>query len=343
VEAECDTSESSEGEETETAEEKGQGRTKWKKEDLKNSPMDGFLFDSMDHDHTMTPYQCFQLFMDKETAELIQQFSIMYANQCGENLNLSVDEVYVFLGIHYFSGYHTLPSKEMYWEMAEDCNTTLVRQSMSRDRFREICKFLHVADNLNLTPGDRFAKVTPFAKRLRENFHKYAITEQCLSIDEAMIKYYGRHGCKQYIKGKPIRFGYKVWCINLVSGYLVSFDFYQGKSASIPKTPLGLGGSVVVSLTDRLPGRGYHIFCNRFFTSFPLIQHMAEKGIAVTGTVMKNRICHCPVDPLNKVLRGSFDYRRSEDGILVATWRDSATVYLASSASPIYPLSKAER
>ena len=45
-----------------------------------------------------------------------------------------------------------------------------------------------------------------------------------------MIEYLGRHGCKQCIRGKPIRFGYKVWCLNTSDGYLVSFDLYQGRT-----------------------------------------------------------------------------------------------------------------
>lgn len=34
---------------------------------------------------------------------------------------------------------------------------------------------------------------------------------QHIFSDESMIKYYGRHGCKHFIRGKSIRFGYKVW------------------------------------------------------------------------------------------------------------------------------------
>lgn len=30
------------------------------------------------------------------------------------------------------------------------------------------------------------------------------------SVDEIMVPYYGRHSTKQYIRGKPIRYGYKV-------------------------------------------------------------------------------------------------------------------------------------
>jgi len=42
--------------------------------------------------------------------------------------------------------------------------------------------------------------------------------------------YFGKHSCKQAIRNKPIRFGNKVWCQNNPSGYLVSFDPYQGRT-----------------------------------------------------------------------------------------------------------------
>lgn len=44
-----------------------------------------------------------------------------------------------------------------------------------------------------------------------------------------MTKYYGLHNCKQFIRGKPIPFGYKMWCLNLADGYLINFNIYQGK------------------------------------------------------------------------------------------------------------------
>lgn len=50
-----------------------------------------------------------------------------------------------------------------------------------------------------------------------------------LNYDESMIKYFGRYSCKQFIRGKSIRFGYKMWCLNSVDDYLIHFDIYQGK------------------------------------------------------------------------------------------------------------------
>nr|CAI5822357.1 unnamed protein product [Callosobruchus analis] len=60
---------------------------------------------------------------------------------------------------------------------------------------------------------------------------KYFVPEQDLAFDENMVKYYGKHtgSCKKFSRGKPIRFGYKVCCLNIVMGYLIDFEIYQGK------------------------------------------------------------------------------------------------------------------
>jgi len=46
--------------------------------------------------------------------------------------------------------------------------------------------------------------------------------------DESMVPYFGHHVCKQYIWGKPIRFGYKFWCDATRMGYNCWFEPYQG-------------------------------------------------------------------------------------------------------------------
>jgi len=75
---------------------------------------------------------------------------------------------------------------------------------------------------------------------------------QILNYDESMVKYFGKHSCKQFIRGKPITFGYKIWCFNTPDGYLVDFDFYQGIS---PKRNIGyenMFGKCVAPLTKMI-------------------------------------------------------------------------------------------
>ena len=316
----------------------------WSKCELTASPIDGYSFEDMPFDHSMSPYECFRLFVDDNVVELLRRFTNLYATQNGKVLNATFDEMIVFLGIHYFSGYHVLPYKELYWNMSPDMDTTIIRKTMTRDRFRDINQNVHLSNNERLHPNDKFAKVAPIASMLRSNFQKYSVPQQNVSIDEAMIKYYGRHGCKQYIRGKPIRFGYKAWCLNLVSGYLIDFDFYQGKSSTLPVTSLGVGGSVIKNLVSRLPGRGYHVFCDRFFTSLKLVEEMGVEGIGITGTIQRNRMGDCPLRHECELVknRGDFDYLKNNTN-LVCVWKDNATVSLCTNTSSVYPIGKASR
>jgi hypothetical protein len=82
---------------------------------------------------------------------------------------------------------------------------------------------------------------------LNKSFLRHAPLEENLCIDESMCPFYGRHSAKQFIRGKPIRFGYKFWCLCTKDGYLIHFDPYQGAASGKAGT-LGVGGSVVKQL-----------------------------------------------------------------------------------------------
>lgn len=119
-----------------------------------------------------------------------------------------------------------------------------------------------------------------------------------------MIKYYGRHGCKQFLRGKPIRFGYKAWCLTTDFGYLLNFDIYQGKSPNSntayedeygkAATPL------MIIMLDDLPEEkknlSYSIYFDNLFTGFNLLVDLRERGYGGTGTMRDNRIPKsCPI------------------------------------------------
>ena len=48
-----------------------------------------------------------------------------------------------------------------------------------------------------------------------------------------MVPYFGRHGAKQYIHGKPIKFGYKLWVMATSAGYCIQFRPYAGKDGRL--------------------------------------------------------------------------------------------------------------
>ena len=127
-----------------------------------------------------------------------------------------------------------------------------------------------------------------------------------------MVPYFRRHGCKQYMRNKPVKFSYKFWVAATLLGYAIQFYLYAGKDENYDSN-LGLGGSVVATLAEKLPsqvGSNYHIIMDNFFTSPNLLRILKAKGIAATGTVRINRVENAPLRPIKemeKLERGASD------------------------------------
>ena len=223
-----------------------------------------------------------------------------------------------------------------------------VASLMSRNRFDEIMQNLHLADNSCLDNSHKFAKVRTILGKLNDRCLQLYLPEQTVSVDESMVPYFGRHGCKQYMKNKPVKFGYKFWVAASPLGYAIQFYPYMGKDDNYDST-LGLGGSVVAKLAESLPqqdGSNYHIMDN-FFTSPNLLHYLKTKGIAATGTVRVNRVENAPlksVKKMEKLERGSTDVVTEKNAnITFVRWKDNKVVTIASTSHGEKPLKKVQR
>jgi len=47
-----------------------------------------------------------------------------------------------------------------------------------------------------------------------------------------MVKSYAKTSLKQFIRGKPIRFGIKLWGLCTSNGFLLNLDLYCGKNGN---------------------------------------------------------------------------------------------------------------
>lgn len=176
-----------------------------------------------------TPLELFYKFFDDEVLNMIVQYSVKYARDNNRHdFELTKEELLKFLGIIVLSGYHTLPQIHMYWSTEEDKGVDIVKKCMSRNRFNSIKRNLHLSDNDTLNINDKFTKLRPFFDAMNERFLQFDVFSFNLSIDEQMVPYFGRHSCKMYIKGKPVRFGFKLWCLCSAEGYLYKFVPYEG-------------------------------------------------------------------------------------------------------------------
>ncbi|XP_060879200.1 piggyBac transposable element-derived protein 3-like [Metopolophium dirhodum] len=193
-----------------------------------------------------------------------------------------------------------------------------------------ICRLLHLANNIDINQNDKAWKIRPVIEMLKKKCIENFIPEQHLAYDESMVKYFGRHSCKQFIRGKPIRFGYKVWCLNTKDGYLVNFELYQGKSPkanTVYEQLFGKAASLLLVLIDEISAEkrqlNYSLYMDNLFSAI--------------GTIRENRIPKdCPLQ--NKKLftkkeRGYFETAMDKnDGLLYVRWMDNAVVTMISTS-----------
>lgn len=297
----------------------------------------------------LTPTDIFEKFVDDSVIQLIVDQTNLYAQQKNNhNFSITPREAKTFIAILLLTGYHQLPQERMYWSLSDDVRVNLVAKSMSRNRFLEIKRYLHLADNNQLDKDDKMFKLRPLMKILNKKFMQWGIIHTELSIDEAMIKYFGHHPAKQFIRGKPVRFGYKDWMLCSSTGYCYAFDTYCGKNNNQYSTTETLGAKVVLSLLENVEFPEQHVvYFDNYFTTLELMKLLKVKKIRATGTIRENRIKKCPVEDnksMKKAKRGYFDHRFDKNNqILIVKWVDNSICTMASNFDSIEPLSKVRR
>ncbi|RXN29869.1 piggyBac transposable element-derived 3-like protein [Labeo rohita] len=270
--------------------------------------------------------------------DLTLEMSNLYSVQNKDKpLNLNMEELLVFYGVLLTSGYCTVPRRHLLWSLDDDVHNNCISNAMRRNRFDEIMASIHVVDNTKCN-NDPFFKVRPIFQELNSSY-KILPFSKWLSVDESMIPYYGRHGYKQFIKGKPIRYGYKVWSLASSGGYLYHMEPYAGVHTLLPETGLGQGPSVVLGLAEQagVPG-GCNFAHDNLFTTLSLIDEMTKRGYGCTGTLRQNRLFAVPFKPMGefqKLQRGSTEVL-SEGEKLLVRWRDNSVVTVASNVEDVY-------
>jgi hypothetical protein len=220
----------------------------------------------------------------------------------------------------------------MYWEDA--WRQTFVVNSFSRQRFTELLRFFHVAPP---TPaGTRHTvidKVSTLLTACQHSFSSCYLPTQQLAFDEAMVGFKGRDSMKQYLRSKPTRWGYKVWCL-ACDGYLLSFDVYKGKQQQ-QSDNVSLHDTVL-NLVRAYSNRGHILYLDNLFPSPALFDALQHMGIRACGTLRPNRK-GVPAD-LRRVGKelpkgGVATWQRGELGCLA--WHDRQVVYLLSNHTDI--------
>ncbi|XP_003377533.1 piggyBac transposable element-derived protein 3 [Trichinella spiralis] len=293
---------------------------------------------------SLNPIELFYKIMPKEEMAHFAEMTERYALQKGVTLSVEEEDIEKFFGLLLLSGYNCVPCESMFWSTDEDLAVPIARATMSRNRFYDLKKYFHIVDNMTLQEGDKLAKISPMYENMGKRLRQWGIFSEALSIDQCMVPYHGNRSCKMFIKGKEIRFGFKVWTMASSSGYPYAMQIYAGKERDRYKEPLGF--SVVKEMVSHLsePNK-YHVYFDNFFTSPHLMKELTQKGIKATGTIRDARIRNCPLmrpEVITEKSRGYFDHTCDGD-MYVCRWNDNVTVTIASNYHTHFPVGSVKR
>ncbi len=181
-----------------------------------------------------------------------------------------------------------------------------------------------------------FFKVRTLYECIRKRCLQLQLEEE-LCVDEQIVPFRGKLSVLQYIKGKPTPWGVKIYFLCGKSGLAYDFLIYQGATTELSersKKVLGHGASVVTHLCQRIQTPNHKIFFDNYFTTYNLLEVLAEKKIHAAGTAWLSRFANPPLKAdkeMSKKERGNHDEVQSRDGkVVLVKWFDNRSVVLAS-------------
>uniref|UniRef100_A0A3Q2YM37 PiggyBac transposable element-derived protein domain-containing protein n=1 Tax=Hippocampus comes TaxID=109280 RepID=A0A3Q2YM37_HIPCM len=235
---------------------------------------------------TLSPVGAFNLFFTDEIIDHIVAMTNLQGQRtikrCHAWKPVSVAELKTFFGLTFLTSYVKKPSVSLYWSMDEIDATPHFGQTMPRNRFQTIWKFLHYNNDVSQDDSDKMYKVRPVLDYIVEKFKELYQPGQNICIDEGMMQWKGRVSFRVYNPKKPVKYGIKSYILcDSASGYCFNMqpDVKEARTTS----------EIVFSLLDRLPGHGYTLYMDDSYNSVAMCELLLGAETNVCGILRKNR------------------------------------------------------
>ena len=303
---------------------------------------------------TSNPEALFKLYFGNDIVEYICKASNEYAESLKEKkptmykyyASMTTDDFYKLVAIFIHFGYKKVPRCRLAWNASSLCYDPFIAQIMSRNKFESFMAFLHIVDKETEArlkdEKDKLLKVRPLYDHINDQCQKYCQPNMEISIDERMVRSKAHFSFKQYIRNKPTKWGFKLWCLcNAQNGYTVKFSVYRGKTGEVASKN-GLSYDVVFYLMSNYLNQGYSLFVDNFYTSPTLAFDLFAKKTHVTGTLDRSRK-GVPPEVIDCYKQLSAKTRRRGEGMYIrdgcvvySVWKDTKCLSVLSTKYPGY-------
>ena len=253
------------------------------------------------------PYSLFKLFLTDKHFETIARNTNDYAKakdagSAGKRawIPTSAAEIKVFVAIFIYMGVVRLSACEDYW--SDIYGKFVCSEHMSLSRFEALKRYLHISPTKQANSEDSedespemstkwWNKLEPIASEFRSSCLKYCTPGINLSVDEMMVRCFGRSKHTFKAPNKPIKEGYKIFAL-CEAGYTYYF-MWSSKSKSygelVKQPDLTPTESMVYQLAQTLPtGLPYILYMDNLFTRVPLLRRLRAIDIGACGTTRRH-------------------------------------------------------
>lgn len=241
------------------------------------------------------PIHYFDLFFNDQLLDHIVRETNIYQQQNPEPIRMNMkpwvdltkDELKKFLGLTMLMGHVQKVRLDDYWSTNPLLVTPIFPQTMTRNRYEQILRFLHLNDNEQFL-NHPLKKIKFVIDDLNEKFSKFLIPGKNLCIDESLLLWKGRLRFKQFLPLKRDRFGIKLFqIVDCATGFILGFIIYTGADTEYKRFDLGITGDVVAHFLEPYFRKGHVVYVDNWYSSPKLAEFLHEKDTGICGTIKK--------------------------------------------------------
>ncbi|KAF2889416.1 hypothetical protein ILUMI_16756, partial [Ignelater luminosus] len=226
--------------------------------------------------------------------KIIKNCTETEANNKLENVDWksSFKDLDAFIAILYARGAYASSKLELDSLGSIKWGPPFFRETMSKNRFKEIMKFLRFdirATRRERLQHDKFAFVSDIWNRFIYNCKISYVPGENITVDEQLFPTKVRCRFTQYMSNKPDKFGIKFWiAVDTKSKYVLNAFPYLGKDETKPQNQ-ALSENVVLRLLEPFTKKGRNVTTDNVFTSVKLAEKLAKLNTTIVGTMNRFR------------------------------------------------------
>jgi hypothetical protein len=234
---------------------------------------------------------------------------VRYSNEYGQEKcsrwsDITTTDLKDFFAILFIAGIQKRKDRtNSWWSDDPLLEFPIAKKIMSGRKFHSILRYLHVCD-MKTQPSINSATYSPLYKVQElmdylERRYKLAFEPgHALSLDESLVRAFGRIKFKVRIVTKAARYGIKIYVLaDAKTSYVLNVLVYTGQytyynSVAVADNSEETKKTVKVCKELCRAYKGSHrvVYVDRFYTSLELVKELEMMNLYVTGTVMSNRI-----------------------------------------------------